>query len=128
MGGSCEKNLDSVLPAVNRISMMEGREARSRIHTVNSEGENDTFFAGGVGEDHVEFSLGAIALNRVIGWSMDVPALQGGGLVDTIVFVLESDGGFLGGIGVQSESWTVAPVRPCSNGSGRKVERWCMCK
>lgn len=120
MGGSCWKNLDSVLPAVGSVSA--GRKQRRVIHTVDSECENGTIGTVLVAKNHMEFSLGAIALNCVIGWSMNVPSFEGGCLVDTVVLILEGNCGLLGGIGVQSESWAIAPVRPCSNGSGRKVE------
>lgn len=120
IGGSCLKNLDSVLPAREYISRIQSQ--RRTVLTVNSECEDSTISTFRVAKDHVEFGLGAIALDCMIGGSMDMPPFEDGSLVDAIIFVLESDGGFLGGIGIQREPWPVAPVQPCSNGSGRKVE------
>lgn len=94
--------------------------------TINSESEDGAISTVLISKDHVEFGLGAITLNCVIGWSMDVPSFKCGCLVDAIVLVLEGDCGLLGGIGVQSEAWPIAPVHPCSNGSGREVERGCV--
>lgn len=96
--------------------------------TVDSESEDGAISTVLIAKDHVEFGLGAITLNCVIGWSMDMPSFECGCLVDAIVPVLEGDCGLLGSIGVQSETWPIAPVRPCSNGSRRKVERRCMGK
>lgn len=87
---------------------------------VETDGHDCDFFAVLVAVDKVKLCFAAVAADGVVGWRVDVPALEVRGHVVVreagvclpIITLLVLDG----------ESWAVAPVGPCSGDAALVLE------
>lgn len=86
-----------------------GRRGTARIQTDGEDGELETFV---VDVDEMQLCLAAIAADGVVGWSVDVPALEIGGLVVPFQFGERCVVVFWM---VEGVSRAVTPIRPVTH-------------
>lgn len=121
--GECEIHLESLF-SLQVIETNHGRklleEGAVEVTRIQTEGENSAFMALAIYMDEVHFGLAAIAVDRVVGRGVDVPAFQ----IECLVVVRKAWMRCPIAVMSKRECRAIAPVEEVTRSFARVVEGW----